>query len=451
MTFLERRRQSRIQFRSEHPYWSGTSGFSTNSAFSSKGSQYTKRGSFEAPTPPTPYSIPVRGSSYFPQSKDHPLLRDQDSSTSPHQASAELASPTPNDNRTTTTSSGLLIDFDVKGSSLADTLGEKILSKSPVQVESVAGSIKSHEFPARPAEASSDLELVRDLHSSADSDLPIPTLSETSDPRPSSIFTLPVDNRLILTGESSVYKYGGFCKGALMMQDNQANAFRPFKRPVGITNVVATGRCSHCMYEARWGYILRDNDGHESGILREGSIRYRQRFLLKSHVATHKVDEAIYACIFCVADGRMVDPSDATVFFSHRKLLAHAQKHGSRPRSDSLNSMIRVAVGETSDLTFDIHFPDTKRQSTATDEISLLRSSNTASAMALTSCRKGKHGNKGVDPLGRQTLEFARGARITKIVGNWPQQSLIIPPLSGAPFFFFLMTMFKASKMAMDV
>lgn len=51
------------------------------------------------------------------------------------------------------------------------------------------------------------------------------------------------------------------------------------------------------------------------------------RFLSKSHLATKRVDEKLYGCVFCNNLGRTVEESDATVFFSEKKLFAHLARH----------------------------------------------------------------------------------------------------------------------------
>lgn len=40
-----------------------------------------------------------------------------------------------------------------------------------------------------------------------------------------------------------------------------------------------------------------------------------------------KVDEQIYACLFCVQQRQTTHPNDATVFFSQRQLFAHLARH----------------------------------------------------------------------------------------------------------------------------
>jgi hypothetical protein len=63
------------------------------------------------------------------------------------------------------------------------------------------------------------------------------------------------------------------------------------------------------------------------------SIGFRLRFLQKSHVATRRADENLYACLFCVHEGRTVEESDATVFFSQKQLFVHLARHP-RPLSE---------------------------------------------------------------------------------------------------------------------
>lgn len=56
-------------------------------------------------------------------------------------------------------------------------------------------------------------------------------------------------------------------------------------------------------------------------------IGFRLRFLSKCHLRAKMVDDPLYACIFCLQDGRTLEESDATVFFSQGQLFSHLSRH----------------------------------------------------------------------------------------------------------------------------
>jgi hypothetical protein len=56
-------------------------------------------------------------------------------------------------------------------------------------------------------------------------------------------------------------------------------------------------------------------------------IRFRIRFLYKSHLHTTKMTEAYYGCLFCAQTKSVVREDDATVFASSDQLFRHLSRH----------------------------------------------------------------------------------------------------------------------------
>ena len=96
-----------------------------------------------------------------------------------------------------------------------------------------------------------------------------------------------------------------------------------------------------------------------SGNKKQSGIRYRLRFLRKSHVRWKRVDNVLYACVFCVRAGRTIDPSDPTVFISTTALFLHIARHN-RPLSEIPGFVIIEAptVPPEHHNDYDLHFPE---------------------------------------------------------------------------------------------
>lgn len=58
-----------------------------------------------------------------------------------------------------------------------------------------------------------------------------------------------------------------------------------------------------------------------------GDVGFRIRFLQKCHLPTKRADEPLYACLFCIQEGRTPHDGDATVFFSQKDLCEHLARH----------------------------------------------------------------------------------------------------------------------------
>lgn len=97
----------------------------------------------------------------------------------------------------------------------------------------------------------------------------------------------------------------------------------------------------------------------EEGNLSERNIRYRLRFVQKSHMAVKEPDEERFACIFCIAVGYTVDPSDATIFFDRTSLFRHIARHPRPlPKAKGLAVLEGTSVSESLLNDFDLWLPD---------------------------------------------------------------------------------------------
>lgn len=95
----------------------------------------------------------------------------------------------------------------------------------------------------------------------------------------------------------------------------------------------------------------------DRGNFTKSGIGFRIRFLQKSHIATKRVDEVLYGCVFCVHQGHTMHPSDATVFFNQKSLFQHLARHP-RPLPD-VPGFVVVDHPEMPDElknNYDIHF-----------------------------------------------------------------------------------------------
>lgn len=151
-------------------------------------------------------------------------------------------------------------------------------------------------------------------------------------------------------------------------------------------------------------------------------IGYRVRFLQKSHVATKRSDEELYACVFCAHTQKTVEECDATIFFSPRKLFEHLARH---PRP--LPKVPGFTVVEEAELpaelrnNYDLHV----KRSAAPSPLDEVREeiATLPVAIALKTVRK-MHGMRLLHDH-TPAFELAEGARITgiefpsKYMGEW--------------------------------
>ncbi|PKK45128.1 hypothetical protein CI102_10644 [Trichoderma harzianum] len=100
----------------------------------------------------------------------------------------------------------------------------------------------------------------------------------------------------------------------------------------GLTTAVVA-KCTHCLYELDFKHLEYDISKKEEGNYTKHGVGYRLRFLQKSHLQAKRVDDIMYACVFCIHTSRTLDQSDATVFTSTAALFAHLARHP-RPLPD---------------------------------------------------------------------------------------------------------------------
>lgn len=144
---------------------------------------------------------------------------------------------------------------------------------------------------------------------------------------------------------------------------------------------------------------------------------FRVRFLQKSHIATKRVDDIQYGCVFCVHQGHTIDKSDATVFFNQKALFDHLARHP-RPLPDvpGLTVIQGEQVPEKFHNDFDVHFKRPPLAHPVRDrsaEVSML-----PSGVARDQARR-MYGQRLLYDRS-PALELAQGARITGL--TWPSQ-----------------------------
>ncbi|KAG7143062.1 hypothetical protein HYQ45_000686 [Verticillium longisporum] len=121
----------------------------------------------------------------------------------------------------------------------------------------------------------------------------------------------------------------------------------------------ARAQCMHCEYEHKYSQLLQDTDKESIADLQGEGIRYRRRFLYKSHMATRHMTKTSYGCPFCVHIGSTTYEGDATVFQSAALLLRHLARHPQPlPDVPGLTVLYGTITGEPNEHDFDIHFPN---------------------------------------------------------------------------------------------
>jgi hypothetical protein len=146
-------------------------------------------------------------------------------------------------------------------------------------------------------------------------------------------------------------------------------------------------------------------------------VRFRIRFLSKSHLKAKTMQDAMYGCVFCIQARRTVDENDATVFFTQEQLFVHLARH---PRP--LLPVPGVTIIEGTELprklinNFDLQFinaptPSVMRNERLAQKISLLPTATTTETV-----RPGGQGAYRVSPdKSLTTLHFAIGAKISGV------------------------------------
>ncbi|KAG5980477.1 hypothetical protein E4U55_003990 [Claviceps digitariae] len=135
--------------------------------------------------------------------------------------------------------------------------------------------------------------------------------------------------------------YKGFCLGAQEVVRGEIGV-KKTKKP-GFSSATTVARCTGCFYELDFAQIEYDVNKEDRGNFRKSDINYRLRFLQKSHLPAKRVDDVLYACIFCVQAGRTIDECDATVFTTSKALFNHLARH---PRPLPQIAGIAVVDGE---------------------------------------------------------------------------------------------------------
>ncbi|KAK7927334.1 hypothetical protein PG985_004332 [Apiospora marii] len=217
--------------------------------------------------------------------------------------------------------------------------------------------------------------------------------------------------------ESSFKTMGGFCEGAFIFREEGGQAATIAGLEQG--NKVTVARCVECKYRHTLSAIELDSDprskkapGHsqstqmliegiESGGLCAWGVRYRLRFLYKSHLPSEYAHVTRYGC------------SDATVFTTPDQLFRHLARH---PQPLPELEEFPVAYGELSpeDIglgNFDLVFsnPQTANPLAEVDPTTF---GSLPTAVAITDhlVRPGDRMNVGPD--GENTMQFLEGARI---------------------------------------
>ncbi|VUC25346.1 unnamed protein product [Clonostachys rosea] len=162
----------------------------------------------------------------------------------------------------------------------------------------------------------------------------------------------------MIDNTSSFWIAKGFCDGAQEVIRGGIGIKRT-KKPVGYASHATIARCTSCLYELDFTQIEADVNKEARGNFSRNGINFRVRFLQKSHLATKRIDDVQYGCIYCIRLGHTLDKSDATVFFNQKALFDHLARHP-RPLPE-VPGVVTIEGPEmpaqyTND--YDIHFPN---------------------------------------------------------------------------------------------
>ncbi|KAG6027979.1 hypothetical protein E4U40_001265 [Claviceps sp. LM458 group G5] len=222
----------------------------------------------------------------------------------------------------------------------------------------------------------------------------------------------------IITESSSFRRYKGFCPGAQEILQGK-DGVKQKQKPVQRTLLRVVAKCNSCAMELDYSEIETDLTNKEAGNLMKRDVSYRLRFLQKSHLPVKRSSDAIYGCIFCIANGYTVEESDATVFFSAEDLFLHLSRHP-RPLPQVHGITVLYGIDVPYDLrnNYDVHFqmpPKAHPVHEASSEID-----GRPTGIALKEMRKIDAQRKLGDRDRQEELQLAVGARITGI--KWPPQ-----------------------------
>ncbi|KAL3420138.1 hypothetical protein PVAG01_08637 [Phlyctema vagabunda] len=224
--------------------------------------------------------------------------------------------------------------------------------------------------------------------------------------------------------DASFYKLGGFCEGARAILRGD-EWFKVTTRPDGLYTTIPSAKCIKCSFEVNYKNVMKDQRLDRAGTYGNSGLRWRQRFITKSHLKTSAIDKPLYACIFCIEEHKTVEEHDATVFFSVPSLFAHLAKH-SRPLPNVRGINVIYGLQPPEIVDFDIHFPSNTPTPSefGTAQIAAKIATRPAAYATATHHPKTKHSTS-TDPNGQPSLHFAIGARIVgvtfpnRFMGEW--------------------------------
>ncbi|KAK6448439.1 hypothetical protein FP744_10004689 [Trichoderma asperellum] len=170
----------------------------------------------------------------------------------------------------------------------------------------------------------SGLELARRNTGMTANEIPDSGLIPVDTSMPGAVLASLPPQDLTIDNQSSFYVMKQFCAGATDVINGGIGGF-------SVTAVAA--KCTHCLYELDFKHVEFDLNKQEEGNYTKNGIGYRLRFLQKSHLHAKRVDDVMYACVFCIHTSRTLDQSDSTVFTSTAALFAHLARHP-RPLPD---------------------------------------------------------------------------------------------------------------------
>ncbi|KHN94182.1 Src-domain containing protein [Metarhizium album ARSEF 1941] len=215
--------------------------------------------------------------------------------------------------------------------------------------------------------------------------------------------------------ESTFCLYKGFCDGAQEVLRGDIGV-KKTKKP-GFAGTTTVARCTGCLFELDFCQIERDLNKEDKGNFCKSGINYRLRFLQKSHLSAKRVDDVLYACVFCVHTRRTVDECDSTVFTNTKALFTHLSHH---PRPLPQVTGITVVEGEEMPANlrndYDVWFKNPPEAHPA--QLNLSEIAGNATGVTKDHSRK-LYGQKLLFDRS-PALELCHGARITGI--TWPEK-----------------------------